>query len=70
MSGWRGPLAPSAEAPFWEQLPPKESLPIVEDYEERAAIIEFLAGAPRAEAERLAYDVIVRRHVRQEALPL
>jgi hypothetical protein len=39
-----------------------------EDYEERAALIEYLAGLPRPEAEREAYAMITGQ--RQRSLEL
>ena len=36
-----------------------------EDFEERAAILEFEAGFPREEAERLALEMLKGRNVRK-----
>lgn len=37
-----------------------------EDYAERAAIIEYLGGVPRGEAERRAMDLIIAERRREE----
>ncbi len=37
-----------------------------EDYEERAAIMEYEGGLSRRDAERAAYELILRRHALAE----
>jgi len=39
-----------------------EEVDLQEEYEERAGILEYDAGLDRAEAERLAWELVAARH--------
>jgi hypothetical protein len=58
--------APWGDArPVWEclaQTDPRRAARVREDYEERAAIMEYVGGMPRAQAEWAAYRCVLLNH--------
>lgn len=50
------------DRPIWALLPESAALHCREDYEERAAILEFHGGQPKATAEANAYAMVLERY--------
>ena len=48
--------------PLWARLPAEAAIHCREDYEERAAVFEYDADLPRADAEAKAYALVLDRY--------
>lgn len=57
-------MAEAMTLPAKKKLWPTDEL---EDYEERAAIVEFMGGRPRVDAERIAEELVRQKYERRVA---
>lgn len=56
------PVTPARLSSLAAALPEARREDVLAEYGERAALVEYEAKVPREEAERLAADMVARRH--------